>query len=307
MFDVIFNAEHPIKVVPGGTGYCSTFHFSPGGAGNVAVALARLGEKTVFAGKAGNDLLGKMYIDDLRNNEVLPQVFIDKQLSTGVVLVLSSSKERSFIVYSGANTSLTPHEMLTLKPLIENSSAFYFPGFALTENPQREAVIKAAKIARAANVKVVFDPGSYNLISQNPSLFTRILGITNVLSINEAEAKSIAHSDQLDKIIENLTDKVPLVAIRLGSRGSIIATRDAVVKTAAHMIAPRDTSGAGDAYTAALIHGLNLDLPLSDVGKLANWFAAQKVRNYGARAFPKTKFCQTYLNRLTKANFERCL
>jgi sugar/nucleoside kinase (ribokinase family) len=81
MFDVIFNAEKQIQIISGGTGYCRNFYFSPGGAGNIAVALALLGEKTVFAGKVGNDLLGQMYIDDLEQNQVQPKIFIDENLA----------------------------------------------------------------------------------------------------------------------------------------------------------------------------------------------------------------------------------
>jgi len=298
MFDVIFNAEKQIQIISGGTGYCRNFYFSPGGAGNIAVALALLGEKTVFAGKVGNDLLGQMYIDDLKQNQVQPKIFIDENSATGVALTLSSPKERSFIVYSGANTSLNLQEIETLKPLIKQSKFFYFTGFALTEDPQREAIVKAAEIAHAFNCKVVFDPGSHNLIHQNLSMFLTLLKLTDVLSINELEAKAITNCNRLNEVIKHLSAYVPLVAIRLGAKGSVLVTNEVLVKTTAGNVKSKDSTGAGDAYTAALMHGLNLNLPLRDVGKFANWFASQKVKNYGARAFPKTKECTAYLAKL---------
>lgn len=300
LFDVIFNAERQIQIVPGGAGYCRNFYFSPGGAGNVAVALALLGEKTVFAGKVGNDRLGQMYVNDLKQSRVQPKIFIDKHLATGVALTLSSPKERSFLVYRGANTNLNQQEIKTLKPLIAESKLFYFTGFALTEDPQRKAILKAAEIARAFKCKVVFDPGSHNLIRQNPSMFLNLLQLTDVLSLNELEAKAITNCNRLDKATRRLRTCVPLTAIRLGAKGSILVTNEAIVKTPAGNVKPKDSTGAGDAYTAALMHGLNLNLPLSDVGLFANWFASQKVKNYGARAFPKTKECTVYLTKLKR-------
>jgi len=71
-----------------------------------------------------------------------------------------------------------------------------------------------------------------------------------------------------------------------------------VLEIVGNKVNPLDTTGAGDAFTAALIYGLVKNLPYKTIGKLANWFAAQTVKGIGARAFPSKIGIERYLLRI---------
>jgi len=56
-----------------------------------------------------------------------------------------------------------------------------------------------------------------------------------------------------------------------------------------------DSTGAGDAFAAALIFGLANNFPLKNVGQLANWFASQVTTRIGARNFPSTTEIRSFV------------
>jgi fructokinase len=302
MFDAIFfDSKKSILLVEGGTCYCKHFFLSPGGAGNVAVGLSELGQKTIFVGKAGNDYLGRLYLKNLKKNRVVPQIFVENTTSTGVALTLSTAKERSFIVYRGANDLLSPEDVHSVKTLITRSKYLYFSGYSLANKPQKSAILEATNIARASKVITVFDPGAHNLIKSNKSLFTDLLSMTDVLSTNLEEARLLTSTNSTSKVIEKLRNTVPIVAIRCGKKGSIIINGEETVKAPAFSVKAKDPTGAGDAFTAALIHGLNLNLEPHELGKFTNWFAGKVVANYGSRSFPTKAVSARFLKSLLNA------
>jgi len=102
----------------------------------------------------------------------------------------------------------------------------------------------------------------------------------------------------LKDIIERLQEKVPVAALKLGGNGSVLITKKETVRTYAYRVKCVDTTGPGDAFTAALIYGLNRGFPLEKMGLLANWFAAQTVMQLGSRKFPPRSGIQKLLDGL---------
>ena len=113
----------------GGTSYCSFAKAVPGGGGNVAVGLSSIGGTTAFIGKAGQDFLGKLYLQDLTENRVVTRVFLDKCSPTGLIVALvEKMPQRSFLVFRGANDNLSPDEIEKAANFIEKSKYLYFSG-----------------------------------------------------------------------------------------------------------------------------------------------------------------------------------
>ena len=115
MFDVTALGEILIDFTPAGTGESGSalFEQNPGGApANVLTALARLGQKTAFIGKVGDDMHGRLLASVLRDNGICTAgLIIDPDTFTTlafVTLVTSAmvagcgSDTESVIVRSGA-------------------------------------------------------------------------------------------------------------------------------------------------------------------------------------------------------------
>ena len=95
--------ENDLQFCRGGTSYCSFAGTAFGGGGNVAVGLSKIGGKSAFIGKAGEDFFGKSYVEDLKRNSVDAKVFLDKHLPTGLIVVfVEDNIQRSFLVFRGA-------------------------------------------------------------------------------------------------------------------------------------------------------------------------------------------------------------
>ncbi len=206
-----------------------------------------------------------------------------------MVVFVDEKGERSFLVSRGANDNLLPDEVVSAG-LINKSRYLFVSGLSLVSASQREAMLQAAELARKEGVRVILDPGAHNLIISEAGAFAELLNLSDILCTNLDEAKAITGAAEVVSIVNQLRDRFQLVALKLGGEGCILADRSKIVKLAGHKVKCVDTTGAGDAFTAALIYGLSQGFSLEITGRLANWFAAQVVTGYGARGFP-TRTC----------------
>jgi ribokinase len=282
-----------------GTSYLDDAKLALGGSGNVAVGMSLLGLKTASIGKAGKDIFGKLYADDLKSNNVTTSIFFDQSLPTGIVIALTECEgERSFQVFRGANDKLTSEEVESSRQLIENSKYLYVCGYSLFSSCQQNAVLKAVDIAQHHKVKVVFDPGAYNLIQPRRKLFQHLLASSDLFCPNLKEAIAITNAETLDLAVERLRESTTLTALKLGEKGSILVCGKETIKTPAFRVTVADTTGAGDAFTAAIIYGLTQNLPLNLTAHLANWYAAQLITSYGARSYPSKNKILSFIKSL---------
>ena len=301
MFDVyVGNFASPVHFLKGGTFYCDFAKIDFGGTGNVASGLALLGGKTAFIGKAGNDCWGRLYDEDLKTKGVTTRIFYEDGLFTGLALVgVEGDGERSFCVFRGANDTLSEHDVEHAVDLIRRSEYLYFSGYSLANEPQRTAILKAAKTAKEHKTKIVFDPGAHNLIRSEPNLFARVLNLCDVFLPNLDEASEITKMTNMDKIIRTLRNKASLTAMKCGKAGCVLINKGEILKIPGFDVECVDSTGAGDAFAAGLIYGIVKGLPLFSTGRLANWLAAKVATKVGARSFPSGTEIQSFLKELT--------
>lgn len=301
MFDVFSNVTKPASpLVYGGTSYLSYGKIDFGGAGNVAAGISLLGEKASLIGKVGCDFYGMLYQNDLIRRGVIARVFFEEDISTGFNLVTLDKKgERSFSVFRGANDMLSADEIDSSIELLNDSRYLYVSGYSLVANPVRAAILHSVEKAKEHHKKVIFDPGAYNIIKSHFSEVLQLLDLCDVFCANLDEAKAITQAS-LAETVSKLRSKNRLTAIKCGSRGSILINKEKTLKIPGFKVACLDSTGAGDAFAAALIYGLLRNLPLHDVGQLANWFAAQVTTRIGARSFPSRTEVENFLKHLTR-------
>jgi sugar/nucleoside kinase (ribokinase family) len=153
---------------------------------------------------------------------------------------------------------------------------------------------------------VFFDPGAYNLISSNLELFAELFDSCDVFCPNLDEAKAMLKVNCLEKVIRELRKTSKFTAIKHGSHGCILITEAEYVKVPAFRVDCSDTTGAGDAFAAALIFGLVNHFPLILLGQTANWLASQVTRGIGARCFPDKSRVRAFLAELRKHKDNTC-
>jgi fructokinase len=291
----------------GGTSYCNIAKPLPGGSGNVAVGISNLGGKVAFVGKAGKDVFGKTYEKDLKAHKVFSRMFFDDSLPTGLVFVVIEEHQRSFIVSRGANDQLSRSDIEKIEDVIRDSRFIYSCGYSLVRNPQKTAILDALERGKKFGTRVVFDPGAYNLILSDRAFFWSIIDLCDVVSLNLDEAKALTEKTSRVDMVREIAERVPFVVLKCGEDGSLLFNEGKIVRTMGYRVKCVDSTGAGDAFTSAIVYGLSHKLALGLTCELANWYAAQVVRKTGARCFPSKLQTERFIDKHHSENINQDL
>jgi fructokinase len=242
-------------------GSVSSFHPKPGGApANVAVAASRLGLRSAFIGKVGEDIFGHFLEDTLNAEKVSTQgLRYDHEARTTLVFIaMPDENTAEFVFYRnpGADTRLTPEELD--RTLLRETLFLHFGSLSLTDEPARSATYEAVSIARSAGVQVSYD------VNYRPSLWRdpaeaieqalAIIPSVDLLKVNETELKLLGVSEKLDSAARALLELGPsLCVVTLGPGGSFFQTKAGSGFVPAFPVHTVDSTGCGDAFVAGLL------------------------------------------------------
>ena len=140
------------------------YEANPGGAPcNVLAMLQKLGRKTAFIGKVGNDGFGRQLKDAVDSCGVdLSGLVMDDEVHTTLAFVHklpNGDRDFSFYRGPGADMMLTAEEVN--EDLIKNAKVFHFGSLGLTDEPVRSATHKALQIAGDAPPEAFSDIEGY--------------------------------------------------------------------------------------------------------------------------------------------------
>ena len=248
-----------------------------GTAGNLARAAARLGVKVSLASFVGADFppdyrqaLAKEGVDtnDLRT---IPRA------NTPTAWVFSDPKGNQMAVVDQG-----PMKDAGRLPLLRHSVQDVDLVHLGTGRP--EYYLRIAKLASALRKTITFDPSQEIHYVYTPRLFRELLRRSTYFFGNEAE---IVRARRLARVTstEGLLRAAEVVVVTLGSRGSVIYSRDGRIRIP--RVRPRkvvDVTGAGDAYRAGFYAGLSRGLDLRRCGILASAVASFVVEKKGTQS-----------------------
>jgi sugar/nucleoside kinase (ribokinase family) len=299
--DVFFDLSIPLdntkfNMINGGTTNVKSLPFYPGGVGNIATMVSRLGCKSAFCGVVGNDFLGQMYKKDLEKNNVIPRIFIDRNRPTGQLLSLISNGERSFIACRGANDGL---EYDYVSKVIRQTcpALIFISGHSLSSKSMEKIILNVVRIADKSGIKVMFDCTPYNAIQLKQPIYHKIIKKTYCLCLNMAEGEALTRKKNVRGIIESLSNMVDLLALKMGKKGCLILTKNEAIRVKAPKVKAIDTTGAGDAFAAAIVYGIVNNLHTSRMASIAVKLSAAKIQTLGPRFYPSQSWIKSLLSR----------
>ena len=161
------------------------FDANPGGApANLAVAAARLGARTAFIGRVGNDSFGDYLKRCLAENgvDVRGMSVDEKARTTLAVVALDERGERTFSFYRDPSADVNLSMEHVPMELLGGTKVLHFGSVSLTAEPARTATLEAAKTAKASEELPLLtgctDPekGSARLTDQGVRLVLVTLG-----------------------------------------------------------------------------------------------------------------------------------
>lgn len=251
----------------------------PGGKGaNQAVAAARLGARTALLARVGDDAYGRLLLDSQRAAGVDTVGVLVGGAPTGVALItVDPSGDNSIVVSPGANGRLTPQDVRAAGSLFQASKVVS----AQLEIPLESVVETVRSLAEGS--RFVLNP------SPPRPLPREVLDACDPLIVNEHEAKVIlgdaAVGDTPEDWARILLAKGPRsVVITLGAEGALVASaQGGMARVPSVKVDAVDTTGAGDAFTAALAWKLGTGASLADAAAYAARVGAAAVTRRGAQ------------------------
>ncbi|MDO3700806.1 ribokinase [Micromonospora sp. C28SCA-DRY-2] len=264
-------ATAPALPRPGETLLGTDFVTVPGGKGaNQAVAAARAGAACAFLGAIGSDSFGVTLRARITAAGVDTSQLRVVYGASGVALVMVNAEgENAILVTPGANgafTALTEAELAAVRDADVLVAQLEVPV---------ETVTAAAVAARAAGTRVVLNAAPARPVP------AELLAAVDLLVVNENEARALTGRGRDEP--RALLDLVPRAVLTLGAEGAWYGDRDGTdVHVPAVKVDVVDSTGAGDAFTAALAVGWGEGRDLVDAVRWAAAAGAACARRLGA-------------------------
>ncbi|MGW1271376.1 carbohydrate kinase family protein [Streptomyces sp. NPDC002491] len=243
-----------------GTDTVAVIRTLPGGAGaNVACWAAHWGCADVrLLGRVGAESV-TWHERALTAGKVRPLLVVDPQASTGTVICLVNTEaaaERTFLTDSGASLRLSPADWSD--SLLDGVGRLHLSGYLLFSESGRALVRTASGSARARGVPVSLDPASAGfLVELGLPRFLGLVADVDVLLPSRDEARLLTGTQDGTDAAAELSRHVPLVVAKQGADGALVARGGTVIaRVPAAPATPRDTTGAGDAFTGAFLAAL---------------------------------------------------
>lgn len=237
------------------------FSANPGGApANVAVAAARLGAKSAFLGKVGNDGFGAYLRQVLENNGVNSRgLRTGEQHTTMAIVSVDETGERNFRFVRGADRDLPPEGVDEDEVL--NSKILHFGSVSLTAGLSRSATIFAARTAHRSGGVVSYDPNYRAALwgsrEEASEWMTIPLPLVDILKASEEELPLLTGSSDLEEGTRRLEEQgISLIMITLGGNGCFCRWRGQTWHQPGVPVKVADTNGAGDTFLGAVLSRL---------------------------------------------------
>lgn len=257
---------------------------------NVCVAAARLGARVAYVSRLGADIFG----DELRALMIREgvddtSVATDPEAPTGLYFVTHGPEGHVFTYRrAGSAASLMapadiPEEKIAAARFVHASGISQ----AISETAA-DAVMAAFRLARAKGAQVSYDTNHRARLwppQQARARVEQAAALANILKTSREDAQALFGLSDPGAIADHvLALGAGAVLVTLGAEGLLLAARDERHFIAGHRVAAVDATGAGDAFTGALLAELARGRSLVQAAEFANAAAALSTLGFGAIA-----------------------
>lgn len=238
------------------------FAQNPGGApANMLVAAGKLGARTAFLGKAGDDIHGRFLKEALEQESIDTRGFLlDKDFFTTLAFVdLDEKGERSFSFARkpGADAKMEIEDLHT--GVLENSRIFHVGSVSLTDEPSRSATLYALKKTKKKGSHISYDPNYRSSLWKSEDRakmeMRSLISYADVMKISDEETSLLTDADTPEEAAEILCSQgVKIVVVTLGAKGAYVRNQDGGLYVPGFPSKVVDTTGAGDAFWGGFLY-----------------------------------------------------
>ena len=252
-----------------------------GSAANATFNAARLGLKTTFVGKLGNDALARTYMERFKGAGVDVSRFKRGSVANARCLALvTPDAQRTMRTSLGAAMTLSPEEISPGR--LQGRQARAHRGYLVFNEDLCEAVLRSA---RAAGCTISLDLSAFEVVNATRSwMFGQFGNGIDIVFANEDEIRALYPDsrESYEALTRKLASLGVIAAVKLGRDGSWVAHGDDIHRVAPVVLSDVvDTNGAGDAWAAGFLYGYLYGFPLARCGAIASIIGAETVRHLG--------------------------
>ncbi|AMQ07138.1 sugar kinase [Sporosarcina psychrophila] len=264
-FSILTLGDGLITMNPADTGplrFVTNFSRKVGGAElNFAIGCSRLGLKSKWVSRLGNDEFGRVIYNFARGEgiDVTNVELMDGYPTSLNFKEIQEDGSGKTFYYRHQSPMLTMEPKDITKDMFEGVDVIHLTGVFLSINPKNIEIVKQVlEIAKEARIPVSFDPNlrlKMWTIEEARATFMQIFPYVDIL---------LTGLDEIELILEDSSDEALIdcakrfqinqFVIKDGANGSRVLTDGTWYEKEAFKVNPVDTVGAGDGYDAGYIY-----------------------------------------------------
>jgi sugar/nucleoside kinase (ribokinase family) len=275
---------------PGGTLLTEHTAVRVGGAGaNAALAAIEAGMDVRLIGCIGHDQLGGWMREQLTPAGLADELVVVAGDTTGLTVVLESpARDRTFLTYLGVNArwepGMIPDDALTCENLL---LCDYFVAPLLRGDASRSLLDTARARGARTFFDTTWDPDGFS--TETRAEVGALLPSVDVFLPNEVEACALADrpgdAAQAARALQEVSGG--WVVVKLGPSGCFaVGPEEVEISVPAPAVTVEDTTGAGDAFNAGLVHALARGVDWHEALTQATRFATTIIARPSNERYP---------------------
>jgi sugar/nucleoside kinase (ribokinase family) len=274
---------------------------SGGSAANTIAGLASFGAKAGFIGRVAADQFGGIFRHDVRSLGVAYDTdpATDGAPTARCLILVTPDGERTMNTFLGASVDFAASDLD--QDMIAAAKVVYLEGYLFDRPEAKAAFRQAAKVAKAADVKVGLTLSDPFCVDRHRADFRALVREgTDIVFANEKEITALYEVNSFEQAADAALADCEMAVLTRSEQGSVIVAQGETITIPAEKVAKVvDLTGAGDLYAAGFLFGLTSGLPLPACGRLGSLAAAEVITHIGARP-------ETSLRRLADARGLLC-
>lgn len=253
-----------------------------GSASNVLRGVASLGHPATLLGKVGEDSWGDLFLEGLQKSGVNSTYLSRSSSPTSRALCLiDENGERTMRTAIGASGELRGEELAA--EAFQRADWLHLEGYLFFYPDLLE---RALALGKEHQLFISLDAGSHEVVASHRTAFEEVMEEVDLLFANADEAQVLTAAPP-DKAAQQLSERAKRVVVTAGEEGAWAFEEKTLLQQPAHPVERvRDTTGAGDHFTAGVIAAYSRGLGLCEALSWGAHLAAAVIQVEGAELPP---------------------
>lgn len=240
-----------------------------GSAGNIAIGVARYNRNVNFISRVSKDQFGTFITNTMKNEKMdINEIQIDNFKKIGLTFTeMLNDQESNLLMYREEVADLEINKNKISEKKISDSKICLISGVSLAKEPSRSACKYVRDIANKNKIPLIFDldyrPYTWKTFEETSKEYFDVATKSNILIGSQEEfdfllGKKENNIQDYESFFKKMFNeyKIEIIILKLGSKGSILYTKDKKIQIGIVKVKLLKGFGGGDAFASSFINSL---------------------------------------------------